>query len=428
MNRRRTTGAFASMILMFALVASSDPAGADPAQGGSAEAFAATATLADQSVIPPTPESTVDAPPFGDDSDTSIPIDADPLAVNGTLISSAKVHQASDIATALEQPASAQAVPGPYNAQGVGQIEDLEVIVDAVSEGVPLVEADAVRGEAVAKCVGNTASYSANSEVVNLVIGGQDPLSGPLNDLVAQISGAINDSGLADLLDIDVNVTNVTATGASVDALVITVLEAAGDPPVAQGRLGHAEVSGVTCGAGGTGGPPQCSDTVDNDDDGVIDAADPGCHSDGDADNPDTYVPSDDDETDGGGPQCSDTVDNDGDGVIDADDPGCHSDGDADNPDSYEPDDDDEADTPQCSDGADNDGDGVIDAADPGCHSDGDATNPATYVADDNDEGDGDVLGNDALPKTGGTVPVALGLGLLVAAGAVELLRRRATV
>ena len=86
----------------------------------------------------------------------------------------------------------------------------------------------------------------------------------------------------------------------------------------------------------------------------------------------------------------------------------------------YEPDDDDEADTPQCSDGADNDGDGVIDAADPGCHSDGDANNPASYVADDNDEGDGDVLGNDALPKTGGTVPVALGLGLLVAAGAVR--------
>ena len=177
MNRRRTTGAFASMILMFALVAIR-PGAAGSAQGGSAEAFAATATLADQSVIPPTPESTVDAPPFGDDSDTAIPIDADPLAVNGTLISGAKVHGASDIATALEQPASAQAVPGPYNAQGVGQIEDLEVIVDAVDEGVPLVEADAVRGEAVAKCVGNTASYSANSEVVNLVIGGRTRSAG----------------------------------------------------------------------------------------------------------------------------------------------------------------------------------------------------------------------------------------------------------
>ncbi len=54
-------------------------------------------------------------------------------------------------------------------------------------------------------------------------------------------------------------------------------------------------------GAGDDGGSPQCSDGADNDGDGVIDAADPGCHSDGNAGNPDSYNPNDDSEANGGG-------------------------------------------------------------------------------------------------------------------------------
>jgi hypothetical protein len=45
--------------------------------------------------------------------------------------------------------------------------------------------------------------------------------------------------------------------------------------------------------------PPQCSDGIDNDGDNLTDAADPGCHSDGNAGNPESYVPSDDDESNG---------------------------------------------------------------------------------------------------------------------------------
>jgi hypothetical protein len=41
----------------------------------------------------------------------------------------------------------------------------------------------------------------------------------------------------------------------------------------------------------------QCSDDIDNDEDGLIDEDDPGCHTDEDADNPDSYVSTDDDET-----------------------------------------------------------------------------------------------------------------------------------
>jgi hypothetical protein len=42
--------------------------------------------------------------------------------------------------------------------------------------------------------------------------------------------------------------------------------------------------------------PKQCNDTVDNDGDGLKDTLDPGCHSDGDATNASSYVPTDDKE------------------------------------------------------------------------------------------------------------------------------------
>src|SRR3989344_8840690 len=44
----------------------------------------------------------------------------------------------------------------------------------------------------------------------------------------------------------------------------------------------------------------QCSDGQDNEGDSEIDEADPGCHTDEDAGNPDSYEPGDDDETDSG--------------------------------------------------------------------------------------------------------------------------------
>ena len=41
----------------------------------------------------------------------------------------------------------------------------------------------------------------------------------------------------------------------------------------------------------------QCSDSIDNDQDDLIDEKDPGCHSDGNADNPNSYNPEDNDES-----------------------------------------------------------------------------------------------------------------------------------
>jgi len=97
-----------------------------------------------------------------------------------------------------------------------------------------------------------------------------------------------------------------------------------------------------------TGPQPECSDGIDNDGDGLIDMADPGC-----------TAPTDNSEVNVGQPQCSDGIDNDGDGLIDMADPGCTA-----------PTDNSEVNVgqPQCSDGIDNDGDGLIDfPADPGC-------------------------------------------------------------
>src|SRR5207244_2597437 len=130
-------------------------------------------------------------------------------------------------------------------------------------------------------------------EVIDLSVAGTPiPLNAPVQDLIDAISGALTDSGLNAVADVQRNVvTPIAGGGIGVDALVVTVLSAAGATPLAQVRLAHAEVTAGACAAA-----PQCSDKADNDGDAKIDAADPGCHSDGNASNPATYVPSDNDE------------------------------------------------------------------------------------------------------------------------------------
>jgi LPXTG-motif cell wall-anchored protein len=227
------------------------------------------------------------------------------------------------------------------------------------------------------------------------------------------------------------------------EALDVFAVNVAGNSLVKETTAASEAISVAPAGAE-TGGP-QCSDMVDNDGDGVIDAADPGCHTDGNANNPASYNPNDTSEADAGtggsggetsGPQCSDNRDNDGDGRIDERDPGCHTDGNANNPNSYNADDDDERDGAgntgssgggtQCADGVDNDGDGVIDANDPGCHTDGNANNPDSYNPNDDSEGGDGGGGNAAasLPMTGSNIVGLVLAGLLLLAGGLVLRRR----
>ena len=118
----------------------------------------------------------------------------------------------------------------------------------------------------------------------------------------------------------------------------------------------------------GVSGTAACSDGKDNDGDGLIDSADPGCAN-----------GSDPDETDV--PQCSDGKDNDGDGLIDyPNDPGCSSFLDTT-----------ESGNPACSDGIDNDGDGKVDfPADPGCSSASDTNESDIPACSDGLDNDGD--------------------------------------
>lgn len=265
-------------------------AAAEQVGAGEASAFGATITLAGQELVPPTPVATA---ALGDDvSETTVDLPADPVAVSGTLNADAAVHAESDLESSLA--VVPQPVEGPYNAKAVGSVEEAEVLVDAVAADVSLLTADAVRAEAVAVCRGGAVQYSAASEIVNLNIGGQDlPLNAPLEQVIDGLNDVLEQTTLDQVVDVQRNVITESPDGIAVDALVVTLLAAAGEDPVAQVRLGRAEVNSVTCAA-----PPQCSDTADNDGDGVIDAADSGCHTDGNADNPDSYDPTDDDERD----------------------------------------------------------------------------------------------------------------------------------
>ena len=327
-------------LAMLALFSVQAPAGADPTKGGSGSAYGAKIDITDQNVItePAVASSLAD----DDASATTVDVPASPLAVSGTLIATAAVHPEGDLTSGLL--VNQQGAAGPYNAVAFGGIEGAQVLVDAVGEGVSLLRADAIRAEAVAVCSGTTVTYSAQSEIVNLDIGGEDvPLNGPVEQIIDAINEVLTQSGLNQVVNVERNVVTQDASGVAVDALRVTVLAAAGDTPLGTVVLGHAEVKGATCGP-----HPQCSDGVDNADpeDTLADIDDPGCHTDGDPKNPDTYDPNDDDETDGAKPECSDGVDNADpeDTLADIDDPGCHTDGDATNAGSYDPNDDDETD------------------------------------------------------------------------------------
>jgi LPXTG-motif cell wall-anchored protein len=210
-------------------------------------------------------------------------------------------------------------------------------------------------------------------------------------------------SGIPAVLPIVCNADDIAGATAVREALDVYVLQVGGTSLAKETTAASEAFSVAPAEAAGT---PACSDGIDNDGDGKIDAKDPGCHSDNDANNPDSYDANDTSETDkSGGTGGSGNNDN---GV-------------------------------QCADKKDNDGDGLVDAKDPGCHSDGNANNPDSYDASDDSEGGGGGGGNggagtggqttdaSTLPFTGTDV-IGLGLaGLLMLAGGLLLRRREDT-
>ncbi len=172
----------------------------------------------------------------------------------------------------------------------------------------------------------------------------------------------------------------------------------------------------VNCAAGSV--ITDCDDGVDNDGDGWIDLADPGCSS-----------AVDDDEAMATSDECGDGIDNDGDGLVDGQDPQCASptgdseagpcgdgvdnDGDGwtdlDDPDCTSGDDEVGFGTTACNDGVDNDSDGGIDAADPDCQ-DG-AADSETAGCSDGVDNDGDGWTDGADPDCGSAPFAEVGYG-----------------
>jgi hypothetical protein len=212
-------------------------------------------------------------------------------------------------------------------------------------------------------------------------------------------------TGLPPLLPIVCNADEIAGAAGVREALDVYALSA-GNGSLLKEATASSESLSVAPAETGT----QCTDGIDNDGDGVIDTADPGCHTDGNANNPASFDPTDNDETNAG-------AGTGGSGGGDDNGGGGGNDGSGDGGGT------------QCSDGVDNDGDGVSDRADPGCHTDGNANNPNSYDPSDDSEADGGAGGGggldaDQLPFTGADIIGMTLAGLLALAGGL-LLRRR---
>ena len=253
--------------------------------------------------------------------------------------------------------------------------------------GLPVITADVLHTTASARCVNGSPAFSDSSVVANVRIGG----------IAVNVPGgnAIVTRSILGLATLYINERVVTGSRVTRRALRLTTL--VGTQVVVAESTANRE--GNPCAAAP---PTECNDGVDNGDpeDSLADAADGGCHTDGNPNNQGSYDPNDPSETNA---QCSDGVDNGDpeDTLADAADPGCHTDGVPGNPATYDPGDNDEANgpRPQCSDGFDNDTDGVSDIADPGCHSDGNPNNDGSY--DPNDDNEQNPACNDAVDNDG---------------------------
>lgn len=246
-RRQRTLTRMALAVVGVATLAlvTAPLAAADPIATGSAAGFGTEITLSTTQVVRE-PFVEVKAPP-GDEDETVIDVAAPPVVVSGTLTALANVHVESDITSNLT--VNAQTVEGPYNARGLGLIENAQVLLDAAGEDVPLLSAAVIRAEAVAVCRAGAVQYSANSEIIDLRIGGEIvPLDAPLSQLIDEISGLLGDTGLDAVVNVERNVvTQLEGGGVAVDALVVTVLDALGEVPLARIRLAHGEVGPLTC-------------------------------------------------------------------------------------------------------------------------------------------------------------------------------------
>jgi len=113
---------------------------------------------------------------------------------------------------------------------------------------------------------------------------------------IPECSDGINNDGLqgADDLDSDCHLDGDVANPASYDSTIWSESGAGNPCPGCNNIVPPSNGGG---GGGGSGALHLCEDSKDNDGDGLIDALDPGCHTDFDVNNPASYNHLDNDET-----------------------------------------------------------------------------------------------------------------------------------
>jgi len=154
-------------------------------------------------------------------------------------------------------------------------------------------------------CRGQAPEVRNTSEVVNL--GGTGVALPPLVPAGCANGTPDTRAGLPGLLPIICNAEEIAGSAAVREALSVFTLQV-GTMSTLKETTAASESLSVAPEAGA-----QCSDTIDNDGDGVADTNDPGCHTDGNAANAASFDPTDNDETNAAAPD-------DGSGDDDADD------------------------------------------------------------------------------------------------------------
>lgn len=269
--------------------------------------------------------------------DSVIEVPADPLATSFTASVTADAAKESTLDALLQatMTTARAGAPTKWNAIGHAITEDLVAVNATIKAGV-------LESEASAACVDGDTVFASAARLVDLSVGGTAvPLPAPNPNQVVFNQGGITITMWE--TNWDPSTGALTDGGETVFSNALHVIAPGGIDLV----VSHSEATSE-CGAKVLRPAPkaECEDGVDNRDpeDKLADEKDPGCHSDGDASNPNSYNPNDDNERDDA--ECSDGVDNADpeDSLADENDPGCHSDGNPANASSYNPNDDDETD------------------------------------------------------------------------------------
>lgn len=218
-RRRRSVGRALAAGLALALgVAFASPASAQtpgPATQGTARAYGLS--IGGLVTVAPTPQVSVGTP--GVQEQTVVPVDADPLVINGTLTARAECQVNPTVAATLAEVT-------PNNCRGYAITESLDVLLSgAAGVETSLVSTRLLQAEAVGRCVGGRGQLATGYKRTFLSVFGQD-LTEPVDDTldtVLQLVGA-NDT-LAGLVQVaEGEVTRPTPDSIAINGVHVRIL------------------------------------------------------------------------------------------------------------------------------------------------------------------------------------------------------------